>query len=218
MDLNDVYFYLGNAGTFSQIIVAIIASFVYNKYKNTFLKYFLIILWFIVFIDLVARFFYLTRGYNYIIYNVYHLINFCFLLILYRTAVKKKIHKKWILFFLVVYIFSFFINLFIQNYTTQIQTTPFIIGAITIIVSIVFYFSEVLNTNQVLHISKSLLFWISTGLLLYFVGKIPIRMVKNHWEEVNNYEIILIVDISLGILMNIFFIIGFICSEKNKQY
>ncbi len=201
-----------------ELTTAIVGTLYLHKYKKTFLKYFLFTLWFIVIIEFFGKWYRMNIGNNHIVYNVYNFINFSFLLILYLTYLKKKIHKKWVTYFLIFYIVSFFLNSIIQNYMTQIQVAPFIVGALCIIITIIFYFSEILNSNQVLYISKNLLFWISVGLLLYFVGKIPTRIVKNYWTGMNGYGYISITEFILSIIMNIFFITGFVCSEKIKPH
>ena len=203
-----------------ELTTALVGSIFYYKYNNTFLKYFLIILWFTAVNEFLGYFLHhhnILRN-NSIIYNIYHFINFSFLFILLKNYVSKKKHKNWINTFLLLYIISFFANLFIQDYFKQVQTLPFIIGAILIVISIFFYFLEILNTDKVLDVSKNLLFWISVGLLLYFIGKIPTRMTRNYYYEITDFENIFIVEYMLSIVMNSLFIIGFICSEKDRQY
>ncbi len=201
-------------------LITVITGTVYlYKYKHTVLKYFLMYLWYSVLTDFLGKW-YITHTehtHNHIIYNFYYLITFCFLLLLYRKLVAYKNHKKWILYFTVLYFFSFFLNLFYQDYYTQIQAIPFIIGAISLVISIVFYFQEVLNSNEVLNIFKNLIFWISVGLLIYYIGKIPARIVTNHWSEFKHYKIIYALTHILNIIMNLFFIIGFICSKEEKE-
>ena len=201
-----------------ELITAIIGSIYLFKYKHTFLKYFLVLLWFIVIIEFLGKYYYHFFGANYIIYNIYHLINFCFLLFLYKNYVESNRYKKLISWFFYLYLAFFFGNLLFQNYFTQIQTVPFILGALFVIISILFLFIEILRSDRVLYVTKNLLFWISVGLLLYFVGRIPTRIIKNYWEEISYYKSIYIVEYILSIIMNVCFIIGFICSEKNKQY
>ncbi|EIJ37389.1 hypothetical protein JoomaDRAFT_0332 [Galbibacter orientalis DSM 19592] len=176
------------------------------------------LLWFIVIIEFLGKYYYQFFGANYIIYNIYHLINFCFLLFLYKNYVESNRYKKLISWFFYLYLAFFFGNLLFQNYFTQIQTVPFIMGALFVIISILFLFIEILRSDRVLYVTKNLLFWISVGLLLYFVGRIPTRIIKNYWEEISYYKSIYIVEYILSIIMNVCFIIGFICSEKNKQY
>lgn len=220
MSLNELLLTLREIGSTLTFITAIIGTIFYYKYKHTFLKYFLILLWYIALNEIIGRFLHersILRN-NVILYNVYLLINFSFLLVLFKTYVKKTNHKKWILAFLITYITSISIDVFLKDYFLEIQIIPFIIGGIFIIISIFFYFLEILNTNKVLYVSKNLLFWISVGLLLYFAGKIPIRIIRNYWKEILYFNETRVVEFILGIIMNICFIIGFICSKKDKQY
>ncbi len=201
-----------------ELLAAIVGSIYFYKYKSTPLKYFLMLLWLVVCVEFFGKFYFKIFHSNYIVFNIYHFINFTTLLLLYRALIENRVYKKWVSFFVPTYIISFFINLSFQDYFTQIQTFPFIIGALLVIISIIFYFLEVLNTNKVLYVSKNLLFWISIGLLIYFVGKIPTRLMRNYWAEISYYESIFIVEYILSIFMNICFIIGFICTGKQRQY
>ncbi|WP_044399533.1 hypothetical protein [Lacinutrix sp. Hel_I_90] len=211
---------IGKSIKYIELITAVLGSIYYSKYRHTFLKYFLLILWYTTINGFLCRYLhenYILRN-NSLLYNLYHLVNFTFLLILFKKYIKSSAYKKWISIFIILYVFSFFFNLIWQNYLTEIQTVPFILGAVFVIISITFYFLEILNTTKVLYVSKNLLFWISIGLLLYFVGKIPTRIIRNYWEDISYYKDILIAEYILSIVMNICFIIGFICSKKDKQY
>ncbi len=201
-----------------ELAAAIVGSIYFYKYKHTPLKYFLMLLWLVVFVEFFGKFYFKVFYSNYIVFNIYHFINFTTLLLLYRAVIENKDYKKWVGLFIPIYIVSFFVNLLFQDYFTQIQTFPFIIGGLLVIISIIFYFLEILNTNKVLYVSKNLLFWISIGLLIYFVGKIPTRLMRNYWTEISYYESIFIVEYILSIFMNICFIIGFICTGKQRQY
>ncbi|WP_397362186.1 hypothetical protein [Olleya sp. R77988] len=211
---------LGKSIKYIEFITAVVASIYFYKYKHTFLKYFLIILWYTTINGFLARYLhesFILRN-NTILYNIYHLINFTFLLYLFKNTVEDIKQKQWISYFMAFYIICFIVNIGFQDYLTQIQTIPFIVGAVFVIISISFYFLDILNSNKVLYVSKNLLFWISIGLLLYFVGKIPTRIIRNYWEKIDYYKSILIVEYILSIVMNICFIIGFICSKKDKQF
>lgn len=208
---------LKNIAHISMYLSAIVGLIYLYKYKHTYLKYFLILLWFSILIEFIGK---LYGRPNYIVYNIYHLINFSWLLLLFKYCVKEVMHKKIITSFILIYILSFFINIFFQDYFNEIQTIPHFIGSFFIIVSIFFYFSEILNTNKILYTSKYLLFWISIGLLMYYAGKTPTRIIKNYWDEVaeSSFDLILFIDYILLIIMNLFFIIGFIFSNKDKQF
>ncbi len=218
MLLETLFEALGKSIKYIELITAIVGSIYYYKYKNTFLKYFLILLWYIPINGFIARYLHeseILRN-NTILYNIYHVINFSFLFFLFKSHVKDIKYKKWINTFLGIYILSFIIDAFYKDYITEIQIIPFIIGGAFVIITILFYFIEILNTNTILYISKNSLFWISIGLLLYFGGKIPSRIIRSNWEMFPeaDYSMIFSIELTLSIVMNICFIIGFIYSQK----
>ncbi len=202
-----------------ELISAIVGTIYFYKYKHTFLKYFLVILWYTAVNEFTC---YFLRKYgivanNLIIYNIFHLINFSFLFLLFNRFLKVEKHKRLTSVFLLIYVSSFFMNMIFENYLERVQTIPFFIAAILLIVSIVFYFSKLLKSNEVLSVKTNLLFWISVGYLLYLSGNLPIRVIRNYYLEEVRLEYILEFSSILSIILNICFIIGFICGKKDKQ-
>ncbi len=202
-----------------ELLAALVGTFYFYKYKRDFLKYFLIILWYTAINEFLG--FTLTKmgvAVNIIIYNIFHFINFSFLFLLFNKCLKIERHKKFTKLFLAIYVLSFFVNMWFQNYIFQIQTIPYLIASVLLITSIVFYFSEILNTNEVLFIKTNIMFWISVGYLLYLAGNIPIRVIRNYLFELVDLKDILEISSVLSIIMNICFILGFIWGEKDKRY
>lgn len=202
-----------------ELLAALVGTYYFYKYKRDFLKYFLIILWYTAINEFLG--FTLTKmgvAVNIIIYNIFHFINFSFLFLLFNKCLKIERHKKFTKLFLAIYVLSFFVNMWFQNYIFQIQTIPYLIASVLLITSIVFYFSEILNTNEVLFIKTNIMFWISVGYLLYLAGNIPIRVIRNYLFELVDLKDILEISSVLSIIMNICFILGFIWGEKDKRY
>lgn len=207
--------YLRSSIKYVELITAITATIYYSKYNEGVIKYFLVILWYTVINEFFAFFIKKTGvEYTIIYYNIYHLINFSFLFLLFKYYIKKKLHKRIVQFGFYAYLLSFFINMYFENYIYRIQTIPFFIASAFIITSIIFYFSQILKSDEVLYIKNNLLFYISIGYFFYLVGNIPIRIVRNYFYEIPNLEYILNVGSILSILMNICFIIGFVWSKK----
>ena len=119
---------------------------------------------------------------------------------------------------LITYLVSFFINGFFENYLYEFQSIPYIIAALFTIITILLYFREILNSEKVLYTNKNLLFWIGIGLLLYFVGNIPFRILRNYYEYLTDATILFLINFTLTIVMNTCFIIGFIWSDKKQPY
>lgn len=216
--LNDLEFItLRSSIKYFELLAAIVGTIYFKKYNKGVIKYFLLILWYTA-INEFFSFFIKQTGvvYTIIYYNIFHLINFSFLFVLYINYLKTSMHRKIIATLFLIYVFSFLINMFFENYTLQIQTVPFYIATVSIIVSIMFYFSQILNSTQVLYVRKNLLIYISVGYLLYLVGNLPIRIIRNYFYEIPNLEYILNLSSILSIIMNICFILGFIWSEKKQ--
>ncbi|MFC5048776.1 hypothetical protein [Aquimarina hainanensis] len=218
MDLSKEFLIsLLNIGTFIQFVSAIFSSFYFYKYKNSILKFFSFLLWYTFLNELLGIFIadFISR-FNALIYNIYHIINFLFLFIIYKKTIKNIKLKQYIKYFLLIYLIAFFINGFYENYLIEFQTIPHIIGASLMLITIGFYFVELLNSEKVLNINRYLLFWISVGLLIFFVGNIPFRVVRNYYADLPGISILFLINIVLTIIMNICFIIGFICSSKKQ--
>ncbi len=219
----DVTYFLKDSIIYLELLTAFVASFYYYKYKETRLIYILCLLWFTVVIEFTSYFlgpnkFNLIQT-SYWIYNyIYHPVNFTILLFVYSLFLNKSVYNNLARVFTIGFLLVYFLNMFFQDYKTELITLPFIVGGIFIILSISFYFIELLNSNKVLYVSKNLLFWVSVGLLIYFAGKIPMRLARNYWYEIASYDALSITGSLLSIIMNICFIIGFIWSERRYLY
>ena len=65
---------------------------------------------------------------------------------------------------------------------------------------------------------KILLFWISTGVLIYYCGNIPYKIVRSYASNLRDVPIEFLVLCILTIVMNLCFIIGFVWSDNKQQY
>ncbi len=213
--------YLSHLRTFIiifQFLIAIIGSIYFYKYKKTFLKYFLIVLWYVAINDLLGFF---LRNNDYkveILYNIYYLVVFNYLMFLFRNYVTRKSHKKLISSFICIYTLSFLINGFFENYIIQFSRAPYIIGASFLVISIIIYYIDILNSEKVLYVNKNLLFWISTGVIIYYCGNIPYKIVRSYANQLRDVPVEFLVLCILTIVMNLCFIIGFVWSDSKQQY
>ena len=101
--------------------------------------------------------------------------------------------------------------LFYMDYTKEYFVYNNIIGQFFIVLSIMIYFVEVLKSEVILTIQKSLIFWISLGVLIFNIGLLPVFVIGEliDWQGIFKYIIL-----SMNILMAASFITGFIVSEK----
>ena len=203
-----------------ELLSAIIGTLMLYKYKHTYLKYFLILLWYTALNEFLG-----ISIVNYqkanditvnnkIIYNVYNTINFVVLLMIYRHYIQSEKFKKWILGFIASYLITVIIFGFYENYLVVSQSAAYIVGASFLVITIAYYFFEVFNSDKVLNIQKSLLFWISVGLLLFHIGSIPFAVVSNYYAFIPDLRYMFYAKWVLIFILYFLYIIGFIWSEK----
>jgi uncharacterized membrane protein YfcA len=210
-DLKDLF-------TYFQLITAIAGSLCYYKYKDTFLKYFLFLLWYIVFNDFFAKMYRLNiSAYDVFFYNIFQIISFSFYLLLFKKAIKSPSHKKTISILLFAYYFCYFINLFVEDFFTSYFTNTFIIGGTMIIISILIYFFELLKSNKIIQINKMLLCWISIGLLFFILPNIPFNIAQKYDTDSPIISYNYTVYFSLLFIYNIILITGFFSSDKKQR-
>lgn len=109
---------------------------------------------------------------------------------LYYNLIQNKTVKRVLLVLLVFYIIYYLVNYFILTNDWNInQSFPFSFGSIIIIFSIFWYLIELFQSDKVLEIHKLLIFWISIGLLFYFIVSIPSLLSSYYFgkkEYINN--------------------------------
>ena len=153
--------------------------------------------------------------YNWWMYNLLRFITFNCLFFIYYKYLKTKIYKKWIRIFMFIYIITSVINWsFLQSFIWNNSEIPRTIGSIFLIVTILFYFIELLKSEKVLVFHRLLLFWISVGLLLYYAGTIPFALKINGYALIPGIHKLFLIVYILAIIMYLTFTFGFIWSKK----
>lgn len=143
--------------------------------------------------------------------NSWFILNVLFYMFFYLFSIKNLVSKKIIISLISVYILINISMLFYIDYTKEYFVYSWIIGQFFIVVSIMIYFVEVLKSEVILTIQKSLIFWISLGVLIFNVGLLPVFVIAEliDWQGIFKYIIL-----TVNILMATSFITGFIVSKK----
>lgn len=208
-----------------ELLSAIIGTIYFYKYKQTSLKYFLYLLWYITLTEFTANYaskhnillFFHENGRhsNTWFYNLLRFITFSTLFYIYFNYLSTKKYKEWIKIFAFTYILVSIINwLFIQNFPLENSEIPRIIGSLFLISTIIFYFIELLKSEKILAFHRLLLFWISVGLLLFYTGTIPFVLKYNGYILIPGIHKLFLIIYVLAIIMYSIFTFGFIWSKK----
>ncbi len=196
--------------------VSAIASIIYwYKYKDTALRYFPILLVLTFFLEFYGEWLYVTLGYNALFYNLYNSLFFLFFYHVFRSFIKNRNFKKWILYSAILFLAATFIDPFFESFIDFPQLLSYIVGGCVLIFCIILYYIEILTTSKILVIKHDILFWISVGLLLFYVGYLPIKFTRTFFASSQDLFMTLrLVHWILIFIMHSCFIIGFVWTKK----
>ena len=106
--------------------------------------------------------------YNMLIFNIFDIIFFLYFFHVYRNAISSFKFKNWIKYGAILFIVCSIINPFFQDFLLYPQMMASTIGSIVLIFSILLYFLDKKDITNVPN-RQNLLFWISWGLLLFYI-------------------------------------------------
>ena len=200
------------------VIVFVISIYKFPLYKETSLNLIPVIL----FLTLITEF---IGGYikvefkdifsNIILFNIYYLIYFSLLFYVFMRVIEEKKFQQYIKICIAIFWVIYISDLLLTDIYTQSFLRSYIAGASVLIFCIILYYVSILQSSLVLIVKNDLLFWISVGLFLFYVGYIPIKIIKSWYYRYDNFfELLLIIQFSLIIIMYLFFLIGFLWMKK----
>lgn len=202
-----------------EIVVGIVARIYYYKYQNSFLKYFAIFIWYAIINEFIGMFYshYIERN-NTILYNIYRIIEFSFYLLLYKNSIKNVNYKRIIMASLFIYYISVVVNCFFEDFVYTYFVKTYIVGALFMVLAIALYFTEILKSDKIIHINKSLLFWFSVALLINYLPNIPFKVITKYYVNSPTIPYIYLASYSITFITFILIIYGFICSNKIPKH
>jgi len=202
-----------------ELVTIFIGIYHYKKYKNTFLKYFLWFLCYGFFTEMVGFVVSdISKKQNFIVFNIYALIQFLFFLWLFYKYYKTPVYKTLIKFMWGVILLFFIINtLFFQDIYVTYQSYFFLIGGVFLLISVILFFIEILNSEAILKIKHLPIFWVAVGIMLFQLGFIPVFLATKYINYSNGltYGYILLI---LNFITSLCYSLGFIWSKKNLDY
>jgi len=195
--------------------ISIVAGFInYNKYKhNKFLKLFLYFLIYSFFTEVIGIYvgLYLWKS-NSSVYSTWNILNFLFYGYFIYNGIRSKKSKKFIKIITAIFIIVTTINIvFFTRFFIDPMINNTLFSKSLVSIFIIFYFFDILKSDKILNINKSLYFWILLGAFLYNVGFVPAFALVKYTSFFGVFKYI---TFGLNIIMNLCFITGFIVSKK----
>ena len=198
------------------IAIALISAIVFWKYyKYSLQRYFPHLLVLILVTEILSTTLkeFIT-GFNASpLYNILSIISIYFYLIWFFLILKKSNLIK-----IGIYIFSASIifSIFKYSFLSEIYKTMWFTGAILILIASVIYYNILLKDDNLLYYKSNQTFWISSGLLIFYIGYLPLLLFFSYGYIKSNSLYYRIPVLLLNFALYGSFAKSFICSKNLK--
>lgn len=206
-------------------LIACITGFIFlKKLNNSFFRYFPFYLLFIVLSEAAGYLLKISDMkmaskllFNYIVIPV----EFLFFYLVFYFSLANKRYKKLPLLCMVIYILCWMIDiLFIGNMKFWFYSFSYTVGNLLLLVLIFRFYFNLITTSDVLYFKSNQLFWISGGLLIFYLGTFPYYSLLNTiaYNQPGLHSTYRHIVIILNILMYLMFTFSFIWGKQNTKY
>lgn len=199
----------------------------YSKYFDSTFKYLPIIIAYTFLTELLGAYIKYNEGFqiifideqytnNSIIFNIFDIVIYSYFFYIFWKSIKSQKHKNIIKYGAFLFFIACIINPLIQDFILYPQIYAIAIGSINLILCILMYFYQTKENKNKLPNNRSLLSWISIGLLIFYTAY-PILMLTglSYPDLYRKYNLRIILQ-ALICLMYFCFSIGFIRMRRMK--
>ncbi|WP_239004413.1 hypothetical protein [Lacinutrix sp. WUR7] len=218
-----------------EVLAAVTGVILYRKYKHTTAKYFIFFLVYVIVTALIARYTLYVKNNgplsfldgtlmerNYwwftICWKITAVVFFgWYYLKVLNNAISKRILKISLIGFSISSMLIILLTL--PDFFTKPIPLISILGAIIILQCVYFYFMEILQSENILTFYKSLTFYISVAILLYWLIKTPLVFYEQYYRKLDMNYVSLRRYINLFVILFMYttFTIGLIVSKPDKN-
>jgi hypothetical protein len=201
--------------------MSIYLIYYFRKSFNIDLKYFCGYLFSMFLMEIIAEYLIKIGKSNLIVYNILIFLEFNFLLFFLKSILESRGFKRYVYILIYVFNFIYICSSLYYLYTDfqKFNSIASVSGSFLITISLFFFYKEFLSSNKILNYNKTLSFWIAFGLLLYYLGSIPITLILNSITGISKeyVEYLLSIFPILVIAMYSCFIFGGLWSQKQVK-
>lgn len=207
MDQN--YLFITNV---AEVVAFLLAVINFKKIKNTTEVGFVFFLAYTIITELIGIYYgHVIEEYNLTVYIIFVVVSFLFYLIWFHSILKSKMLKQvmkiLILGFLILSVYNL-ITLEWQKY----HVSTFVFGAISTIIASVLFYSQLLSNKNIIDVQHNIKFWITTGLLLFNVGMVPLIIFSEEFGANNGVRVMIM--ITFNLILYGCYSLGFILNKK----
>jgi len=186
----------------------------YKKIKGTKMMWFLYILLLGLLAESTAYYvgFYSNYRNTFPVNNFYNLLSATAYFFLFRSYILSKKRKRIILGLLISFLlFALFNYIFTYSTILNYHLNSWVYGNICMIIVILIYLLDLFQGESILNVKNVLLFWVSIGNLLFFIGFLPVYALSTYFNYNGIWDYTVF---SLNVIMHICFITGFLISKR----
>lgn len=202
------------------IALAVITGAVAYRKMNTLpLRLFLLFLLYTLVNECIAYWMMSLNLRNHWLYNIYNYVRFPLLAIIYYFLINNPLLKKIIAGFLLSIPLLLAVNMYIYGTFYQLHTLAILYGSLFIIFLTISFLRQLLYLPLEDSILHHPFFWISSGLLFYFLGNVPFLGALNYLIA-NNPGVavqLYLINRILNILMYTLFTVAFIITWRHRK-
>ncbi len=202
-------------------VLALLLCIVYAKrVKGSVIRFLPLYICAIVLFDLVAFYRRYSGLSNTWINDVVIPFEFCYLMLLFRCFLVKGNLRKIVIMFLGIYLIFFVADVvFYRETYSRLYLRSYLAGVLGLLVIIVMYCYELMNSDKLFRFYRQPEFWICAGVLLFYLGTLPFHLawniasVKFAKAYINTKGIFY----SLICIMYLFFSISIVCLKPKTK-
>lgn len=208
--------------------LALISSiFFFLQKRNKVILYFIPFLFLTLTIEFIGSKYsqnsYYVKNIRYGMYNIFTTIEFLFYgYLFFKHFIKKRLKLIALIFLPVFTALVIFNILFLQGFSKTFNTYTFLIGSFFIVIFCCFFFYESVLPEKIDdQLMRQPFFWISSGLLIYYLGSVIINALFDYLTSndlrLEGIKIYTIINNSLIIVLYLSFCISFFLCPNNKK-
>lgn len=154
----------------------------FRKFKNSYVRYFIFYLGVLIFCETIAYFLNEAKMYEpkNALYDFIVLpLEFLFFHWFYYQSFSNR-GRLIVALCSILYIISWVIDqMFFVNAKTVFMSLSYSAGNVTLLILIFTYFNQMIATNEILYFKTDIKFWVSLGILVFYLGTFPYFGLRN---------------------------------------
>ena len=151
------------------------------------------------------------------LFNIYSVVTAYVFLYIFYKAIHSNLGKMVVIIMGSLYAAVSLINCCYHSFLYEMTDIPDIVLSLVIVISVIMYLTEILNSDKIIVINKVLLFWVSIALLMYYLPIVPFQVVAKFYRYGKAVPQFYLINSILAGVYYLIFILGFVWSGKNQK-